>query len=277
MNKTGIYFIAFILSFVLLSCSAERELAKEFVKNNKGIPVLLQITDKIILTNEKLKKIKDYDSLSFEKQDSLWYVNTLYLDSISDTLILNSIYYNMENKLKSLGFHVYTNDSINAFNELQDIKYIFNIAQVEVSEDFFVYRDEELFFTNLIYYKDNNLNVININCWFELSDISDKTETILYNTSSISDLLKGNFEMNPNDYSVSYNYNITPLKFEEIYLLASKSAQKNASLLHDYLMNKYIKENLPQHFLNPKYFSLDPNTGFLYINENERFTIIENQ
>lgn len=273
--KTGILFGFLTLSVLFISCSVERDLAKEFVRNNKDIPVLLQITDKIILTNEKLKKIKGFDTLSVEKQDSLWFSNTLYLDSINDSNILNLIFNSMETKLKAYGFHVYSIDNIADFDTLSKRKYSFNIAQVEISEDEFVYRDEEVFFTNLIYYQDNKLNVININGWFEFSDISERKEKVFYNTATISDLLNGSFVMDQHDYSVSYKYNITPIKVDEIYLLASKSAQKYAGLFHDYLINQYIKENLPHNYSDSKYFSLDPNTGFIYNNENERFTIIE--
>lgn len=273
--KTGLSIILVVLIVILQSCSVERELAKDFIKSNKDIPVLLQITDKVILTNEKLKKIKGFDSFNIEKQDSLWNANTLYLDSLNDIKLINTIYNNMEARLINYGFHVYSTDSIHEFINNQKQKYSLKIAQIEVSEDLFLYRDQETFFTNLTYYQDNYLNVINLNCWFEFSDMNKKNEIVFYNTNSISDILNGNFTMNPTDYNVNYNFKITPFKTEDIYQLAIKSAQKDAGLLFDYIMNQYIKDNLPHYYTNPKHFSLDINTGFLYNNEIETFTILD--
>jgi len=273
--KTGIFYLTVLLLPILFSCSTERELAKEFVKSNKDIPVLLEITDKIILTNEKLKKIKDFDLMSVDKQDSLWNYQTLYLDSINDKKIIDLTFNNMKTSLQNLGFQVYTIDSINSFRELEKFKYTFKIAQLEVSEDMYIYRDEETFFNNLTYYQDNNLNIININYWFEFKDINNKIEKVFFNSAAISDILKGKFEMNPTDYSVSYKYNIKPLIIDDIYKLTTETAYKNASLFYDYLMNQYIKDNISKNYLNPKYFSLDPKTGYIFNSDSEKFTIIE--
>lgn len=264
-----------LLLALLQSCSVERQLAKDFVKNKKNIPVLLLSTDKLILTNEKLKKINDFENFSINKQDSLWVANTLYLDSINDILIINKIYNQLRNSLIELGFKVYGNDSAEQFQQLKQEKYQLNLAQIEVSEDIFTYRDQETFFNNLTYYQDNNLNIINLNYWFELTDFSSNTTKVLYNTYPVSDELVGRFSMNPEDYTVSYKYKITPLNTNDIYMLAQTSSKKNISLVFEFLINTYIKQNISPYYLNPKKFSYDVNTGFLYQAVEEGFTIIE--
>lgn len=274
-NKTGIFFLTILLFLTLQSCSVERQLAKNFVKNKRNIPVLLQSTEKLILTNEKLKKIQDFDKFSIEKQDSMWYANTLYLDSVNDIILINKIYNQIRNSLIELGFVIYSIDSIEKFQELTQEKYLLNLAQIEISEDIYTYRDQETFFNNLTYYQDNNLNIINLNYWFELTDYTNNITKVLYNTYATSDLLNGRFTMNPDDYTVSYNYKITALNTEDIYKLAQISNKKNATLLFDYLMNAYIRQNISPYYLNPKYFSYDVNSGFIFQSENENFTIIE--
>ncbi len=275
-NKySGIFLLTILLGLILQSCSVERQLAKDFIKNKRNIPVLFQSIEKLILTNEKLKKIQDFDKLSIEKQDSIWNSNTLYLDSINDIILINKIYNQIRNSLIELGFIIYSSDSIEKFQQLTQEKYLLNLAQIEVSEDIYNYRDQETFFNNLTYYQDHNLNIINLNYWFELTDYTNNSTKVLYNTFSTSDILNGRFTMNPDDYTVSYNYKIKSLNSEDIYKLALTSGKKNTTLLYDYLMNTYIRQNISPYYLNPKYFSYDINTGFLYQSEDEKLTILE--
>ena len=144
--KAGILFSVAILIILLSSCTAERELAREFVNTKKDIPVLLLSTDRLILTNEKLKRISNFDSLDVSSQDSLWTAKTLYFDSLSDVKLLSKFYENIKAELQSYGFKVFTKENVDSFNTLEASKYTLNIAQVEIREDDYVYRDEELFF-----------------------------------------------------------------------------------------------------------------------------------
>ncbi len=273
--KTGILFFAAILITLLTSCTAERELAREFVKTKKNIPVLLLSTDRLILTNEKLKKNQNFDSLNVSKQDSLWTVKTLYLDSINDTKLLSQFYGKFKTELQSYGFTVFTQDSIDKFNSLETPKYTLNIAQVEASENDYIYRDEEVFFNSLVYYQDNTLNLVDLNFWFEFSSSELKKEKIFYSTFSISDKLKSRFILDNTNNSVSYQYKITHITLNGIYRLTDYSARKSTNYFFNYLMNKYVKDNLPSNVVAPKHFSFDPSTGFIFNSENEKFTELD--
>ncbi|MFZ4398702.1 MAG: hypothetical protein ACOYO1_01610 [Bacteroidales bacterium] len=270
-KKIDIIYLIFFLITLLSSCSAERELAREFVKTKKDIPILLYCTDKLVLTNDKLKKIINFDSLDVSKQDSLWTAKTLYLDSVNDVKLLNKFYTTMKSELQSYGFLVFTNDSIDKFNSLETSKYSLNIAQVEISEDDYIYRDQEVFPNSLVYYHDNTLNLINLNLWFEFSSTGFKTEKVFYSSFPLNDQLESRFIIDNNTDKVSYQYKITPFNLNDIYQLCDFSAKKSTNYLFNFLMNKYVKDNLPSNVAIPKYFSFDHNTGFLYSNSEDRF------
>ncbi len=276
-NKIGVLFFVAILSILLFSCTAERELAREYVHTKKGTPILLLSTDRLILTNEKLKKVLNFDTMEATKQDSLWIVKTLYLDSVNDANLLIKFYENTKSELEKYGFQVFTKETIDSFNTLEASKYTLNIAQVELSEDDYVYRDEELFFNSLVYYQDQTINVVNLNFWFEFSSSGFKNEKVFYSTFSKNDILESSFLLDNVSNSVSYHYKITPIKLSGIYQLTEYSALRSSNYLFNYLMNNYIKDNLPSDILNPKYFSYDRFTGFLFNDEHEKFTELDSK
>ncbi len=276
-NKIGIFFLVAILFALMTSCTAERELAREFVKTNKDIPVLLLSTDRLILTNEKLKKISNFDSLDVAAQDSIWLAKTIFLDSVNDAKLLQPFYLKMKTELQLYGFRVYEKDSVQSFNALESPKYTLNIAQVEMSEDDYLYRDEEVFSNSLVYYQDHTLNVINLNFWFEFSSSGFKNEKVFYSTFPLSDQLESRFVTENNTNNVTYQYKITPVGLKDIYQLSEYSAQKSSNYLFNYLMNKYIKDNLPANVIVPKYFSYDRYSGFIFNNENDQFEELDKE
>ena len=276
-NKIGVLFSLAILIVLLISCTAERELAREFVNTKKGTPILLLSTDRLILTNDKLKRILSFDSLDVSSQDSLWTAKTLYLDSVNDVKLLSKFYEKTRIELEKYGIKVYTKETVDSFNTLEATKYTLNIAQVEISEDDYIYRDEELFFNSLVYYQDQTINVINLNFWFEFSSSGFKNEKVFYSTFSINDLLESSFLLDDATNNVTYHYKITPVKLSGIYQLTENSALRSTNYFFNYLMNNYVKENLPSNVVNPKYFSYDRFTGFLFNNENERFVELDSK
>ena len=270
-NNLKIFIFVAILITLLASCTAERELAREFVKTKKSIPVLLLTTNRLILTNDKLKKIPNYDSLNVSTQDSIWLVKTLYLDSVSDVRFIQMFYSKLKTELQFYGFIVYEQDSLQSFNALESTKYTLNLAQVEMSEDDYNYRDQEVFFNSLVYYQDNTLNAVNLNFWFEFSSSGFKNEKLFYTTFSVNDKLESRFLLDNLTNKVSYQFKITPIVLNEIYQLSEYAAVKSSSYFFNYLMNSYVKENMPSNAGIPKYFSYDRYTGFLFNNENDSF------
>jgi hypothetical protein len=272
--KSGSCFV-FLFIILLASCSPERELARDFVKSTKETPVLLLCTDRLLLTNDKLKQISGFDTLDARTQDSLWLVNSRYLDSVSDVKMLTTIYEKIRKELKSYGYKVITPDSSAAIESHKPDLITLNIAQIELSEDRYTYRDEQLFLGDLMYYYDHMLNAVNLNLWFEFTDTLTKAPKVLFSSFIVNDKLDAAFVMNQMTYNVSYKYKITPFNTEDIYTLANTAAVKSSSYFYNFLMNKYIKENLPSNVQYFKHFSYNRYYDFLYYDEDEKFTEIE--
>ncbi|MCX6231673.1 MAG: hypothetical protein NTZ33_09035 [Bacteroidetes bacterium] len=275
--KSGKYIPAIFLLLILYSCSTERELARDFVKSKKEVPILLLRTDRIILTNEKLKQIHDFDSLDAKTQDSLWLAKTHYLDSINDIKLLDIMYMRVSKELKSYGFNVFTTDKSNIFDTIQSPKTILNIAQVELTEADYTYRDEQVFFGDLMYYYDHILNAVNLNLWFEFADTASKKPKVLFSSFSVNDQLDGAFILDNVTYKVSYKFKITPFKTEDIYQLIDNSAVKCSNYFYNFLMNNYIRDMLPTSVRFFKHFAYNRYYDFLYYDEEEHFNEINQE
>jgi hypothetical protein len=215
--------------------------------------------------------------MSVSTQDSLWIVKTLYLDSVTDVKFIHQFYAKLKEELGNYGFKVFEKDSLTDFNSLETSKYTLNIAQIEISEGEYIYRDEEVFPNSLMYYHDNTLNEVNLNFWFEFSSSGFKNEKVFYSSFPINDKLESRFIIDNNTDKVSYQYKITPITLNDIYLQCDYSALRSSNYLYNYLMNNYIKENLPSNVTNPKYFSYDRFSGFVFNEENDRFIEIDSK
>jgi hypothetical protein len=268
-------FLLLLIVFSIYSCSIERELARDFIDKSKNMPVLLLSTDNVIFTNEKLKKISGFDSLSVKKQDSLWSVNTVFLDSIDDVKLISIIFNKFKSNLESYCFKVFTKENKKDFDNINQEKYIINLAQFEVSEDIYTHRDEEYFFDSILYYQDVDLNIVGINFWIELSDLKENNPKILFKDYYISDKLNSRFVLDEISYNVNYRYKITPLKLSDIYTYANSFSEDISDCLFNYLMNNYIKLNSADSQINIKQFIYDKHTRFLYQNNELLFQEIK--
>jgi hypothetical protein len=47
------------------------------------------------------------------------------------------------------------------------------VAQMEMEEDIYAYRAEEVFFDSVLFFEDFELNLVNLNSWFEIVRMND--------------------------------------------------------------------------------------------------------
>lgn len=271
MKRLSGIFVLYITAILLNSCSIERELARDFIDKSKNLPIILLSSDKVIFTNEKLKKIGGIDNLTTSQQDSIWVVNTIFLDSIDDKKLTSIIFNRIKSELESYKLKVYTIDNINDFDKLSQEKLFLNLAQFEIVEDIYTHRDEEYFFDSILFYQDVDLNLLNFNLWLELSSNKDNEDRLLFKDYYISDKLNSKFVLNDISYNVTYRYKITSLKLNDIYNFSGTIAENLADCIFNYLMNKYIKENLSSNTENIKQFFFDKRTRFIYQNSDLLF------
>ena len=273
MKKNNYYIIILlvVIPFFMASCQVERDIAREFVQQDNDISVLLLTDTTLYKLNDKVKDIPNFDSLSVDVQDSLWMANTLYLDSVDDKKVINTLYSRIKSELEYFEFHVYTMKNKKDFDALNSEAYIFKISQVELEEDKYTYTNEYSFpHDTTVYFKNHDLNKIDLNCWFDLipKDSSTDHKKVFYNSFSIEDKLDGSFYKDQSN-SVKYKYRIIPIQLNDIYYLTAYSGNKHANYLFNYFMNKYIRAEMPPGFSAEGYYSLDPDTGYINYDEDE--------
>ena len=244
--------LSFFIILFLLSCSAERNLAREYIVSKDTIHVLLLQTKNIIKKNLKTFS----DSLSDQRNDSIIRSNESIISSMKEDVFLNLLYSGLSDGLRNRNFKIYSEDSLNNFMK-HDFGYIINLSQIEIEEfdtpdTVFLQRD------STIYYKAFLLNSGNINLWFEVSNNKKDLETqqVLFNSKTFKDEINTYYK----EYLFSENatllYNINKTTIDDLYRIVFSFGFLNAEYINDYFMNKYINERYNKN-KTPIYFHYD--------------------
>lgn len=252
------YLILILILFIFSSCSVERELARQFVEKKNEIKVMLLPTNIVYKTNLKTDSIKGRKQMSQQELDSALFVNSLFLNKISDSVFLEKYFNSLIKGLESYGISVYLDNRLDTLLFLDHPVYMVNVAQLQLEEYVRTVKDSEVF-GDYEYFKEFNLNAININSWFEVSRVNDGgKEQVLYVSDYISDNLNGDFKRHPLTLEVEYFYDISTMELEAIYEVAEMAGRKYARLLFDHFMNEYIEKQMPGNAEPIYYFHYDP-------------------
>jgi len=241
----GLYLLL-LTSLALSSCSMEWKLARDFVRPEVKTSVLLLPPGFVYKTSLKKDSIPNASSLTGDQLDSALFVNSKYLQYLSDSILIEGYINSLIDELYQCGIAVLLNDQVEDFMASGGSAYTVNIAQLEAEEYIRDYRDEEEIGENT-YYKDFDLQAVNLNCWFEITRLNPKREgyKILFAQGSVSDVVEGYFTENLFTGEVRYTYFETGMEPEDIYELAAELGRRHASMLYDYLLNDHIGSNLP--------------------------------
>lgn len=266
----------FLLSFVS-SCSVERKLAKEFVKSHDSISVLLIPPAWIFKTNLNTFLIEDFDNLTADEQQRQLYDSSRFLKNIEDTLLISRFFSTMESSLRKYGIYTFNHDEVVEFMSKKGLAYQITLAQMELEEDIYPYRAEEVFFDTALYYEDFDLYKVGLNTWFEISKLNDTkaTNNVLYASDYVTDELEGRFTSNIFTGEVKFKYNIYPLETEDVYTLAASAGERYAAYIYDYIVNQYIYFNLPIGEVPTTYLSYDHQSGVFFPAGDRRFLFLD--
>jgi hypothetical protein len=236
-----------LLSFLALSsCSMEWKLARNFTRPETKTSVLLLPPDYIFKTSLKKDSIPNASSLAKDQLDSALFVNSKFIQYLSDSILLEGYVNSLIDELYQFGITVLLNDQVEDFMASGGSAYTVNLAQLEAEEYIRGYRDDEDI-GELTYYKDFALEAVNLNSWFEITRLNPKREgyKVLFDQGSVSDEVEGYFTENMFTGEVRYTYSETKMALEDIYELAVELGRRHASMLYDYLLNDHISSNLP--------------------------------
>ncbi len=228
----------------LTSCSLERELAREYVKNHKGEGVLLLPTDLLYKANPAAS-IDTTVCKTAAQQDSVAYFTSAYVQFVSDSIFLTLFTNALIDELEKYGYEVTLGQAADEFLGSDNPAWIIQLSQLQLEEDYtsaFAYGyddfDEE-------YYQEYRNYTISLNSWTEVSRLNTNqgARQLLYLSGYIADspglgvtlqYYHGQFYMQDLRDTIS---------IRNVYQMAEASGRKHAELLFDYFINDYIRRN----------------------------------
>ncbi|MCF8302507.1 MAG: hypothetical protein K9I94_04455 [Bacteroidales bacterium] len=241
-SKLMLLLVVLILSFS--ACSPPRRLAKEFISKEDKVSIMLMPTDVVYKENQRINRNELPDSLTQAETDSVIYNRSKYLQYISDSVFLETYLNSFIDGLYEYGFDVYTPQYMESFLQKDSMAYMLNVSQIEL-EEYVRKETEEAYFSEDYFYKEFDLNAVNINTWFELSKVNSDESEVLYASHYVTDDLKGHYrEVYEGQHQFIYKIDTMPV--DAVYKLSEMLGRKYAGYLYDYLMNRYISNNLPQ-------------------------------
>ncbi len=254
----------------------ERKLAQSFITNPPPISIQLFSPDGLYKYNHKGELIPGFDSLSNSRQDSALYNSSKFLQYIDDSIYLEKYVNAFIDELRSLGFNVFVEESIDTFLKNQPQSYLLTMAQVQLDE----YRlplEDSAEFGDSTFYKRFELDAVDASSWFEISKMNSPkpVKTVLHSKFTASDSFEGRFMLSGFSSDVLYKYKIDSLNVGDIYDLARFAGRKHANYLFDYFMNQYVAFHLPKGEEMQDYLHYDHAGKVLGITDEERFEVVQ--
>jgi len=233
-----------LIAVMTSSCSVEKKIAREYIKNDSTRTVLVIPPDYIFKKSLKEWQLDSLDDLDELARDSLLLERSMFLKNINDSLFLYHYLANYVTELQMLGFDVYGEDSLMSFLSGRSNAFIVNIAQMEIEEYIMPIREEEQF-GDYVYYEEVDLNAINLNSWFEISRVNeDEDKALFFASHYLTDEMEGYFRYYFFTGEVNFNYEVDTIPMQNVYRLASLAGYTYAGYTFDYLMNKYIDKRM---------------------------------
>ncbi len=264
-----------LLILLLVGCSPERKLARNYVKNHKGNGVMIVPLYELY---------KDNLSISFdtavkyspEQFDSIAWVQSCYIQHVSDSLYLTTFTNSMINKLTADGYDVYVDGSSDVFLALPDPKWMVQVAQLQLNEEhnqnyYEMYSVE----TGEPFTEGLRINQVSLNSWLEVSRANSNNKQVLYLTGYIQDDIKRGINLSLLEGSVGLAQIRDSMTVNDVYRMALDMGQKHGELLFDYFMNDYLRENLPAGIVKRQYFRFDRKSNSLKSGLKERFEVVK--
>lgn len=273
-NNIVIKLIITVLVFVgLMSCNPEKKLAIEFASKANTKNILVLNSDYLFKSNLKTYLMDSLGIEDDEHKDSLMLIHSEYLSDLNDSLFIVNYMLGYNKALKSFGFQVFSQDQTEQFLAIDSNSYQVNIAQIEIEETLYTFRDEvDVYDRN--YYHDHNLNAIYVNSWFEIYELSNNNNNkhqIYFTTDMISDIPDGSFDYDIFSGKVRYMYNIDSLKTDVLYDFAYRLGKEYAGYTFDFLLNEELNREIHPDSRSSKYWRYNPGSHIFYPATDDKF------
>jgi len=271
MKKT--IFLIFPVVVILASCSAEWKLANRYAQESDKVSLMYLSADNLFADYLPTWPIEDYDSLDEYGQDSARLANSLIIKQINQNDFFATFNESFVKELRRYGVQVFTEAQMEAFQLVEGEQWMVNLAQVEIEETIMSYHDEEVL-NGMLYTYDFPVNQVTFSSWFEFSPLNipeNKSQKVLFASYNVTDKYQGYFTQNFLTGEVGYFLDIDTLDMTAFKNNVSFLGRLYAGYTFDYLMNHYLKKQIPDGNRSGKYLRYDPYRRLLFSTENDRF------
>lgn len=275
-HKALLFLVVVMLGLSFQACSSERKVAIAYTKKAPSISIMVLKPAKLFKVNQKVYILDSIGSVSPENEAAVLLENSLFLKQLDDTLFMANYSLGYQKELAKFGFKVYTESQMESFMQLDSNTIQISIAQIELEETLYTFRDETQMFGQQ-YYHDHNLNAVYVNSWFEISPFNKETNdtSIYFTTDMLVDQVDGIFDYDQFSGQMRYMYNIDSMTTDMLYNFAYDLGRVYAGYTFDYLMNKSIDKQVPKEKRTERYWRFDPYTHTFYLADEDRFISLD--
>ena len=274
-----LFFVAFV-NVIFNSCTPEYFIVKNFKESN-NISVLILPCDVILKTNTTIVDLyPDFSKLPKALQDTIWNVNTKFLEKFPDSLLINSFYSNLIQQLKLTEVKIFSASEIDRFNTNDTNAYVLKIAQIEMEENNKKIPYSQPIDYNSEVYKEVEVKTLSLNVWFELYNASNDSVPmqVLYSSHVISDEVEGRFAQNMNG-NYDFKFKRKNIDTSDIVPLVNTASLKMSQYFYNHIINIYASKVYQSYGYNLRYIGkqIDKQKGYsiYYPSEDERFIEIK--
>lgn len=240
------FFLAVLL--VSTSCTIQNQLSTDFKKHADSVSVLIVGSSHLQKTSAVIERLyPQFSELSSDLKDTVWKHQTKLIDSVGDSLILDSYYKSIISRLKIANLKIYADNQVAEFEKQSGSKWIFRVAQIQLEED-----NRKVDFSKEIrgqeeLYKDMEIEILSINTWFEVFKSENDTAPfkVLYAQNTISDDVDGRF-FETMDGQYEFRFKRTDIGKEDVLKLSKSCAEKNAQQIVDFIFTNYVRQFYPE-------------------------------
>jgi len=266
---------AFIL-LLLAACSPERKLANDYVKQHNGNGVMIIPLYELIKDNRSI----NFDTAvkyTPEQFDSIAWEQSCFIKHVSDSVFLTTFTNSMIDKLTTDGYDVYVDAGSDVFLSLPDPKWVIQIAQLQLDEEYTIdYLERYSAETGepLNEGVGYRVNQVSLSSWIEASRANTGIRQVLYLNAYMEDYVKHGVKFDMMEDSVGLYTNRDSIQMDDVYKMAFDLGQKHAELLFDYFLNDYIRTNMPSGIIKREYFRFDRKSKSVKRGLKERFEVV---
>ena len=212
-------------------------MARRFISTKDTLNILL------LKPNEVLKANLAYqnDSVAASIRDSLAMVYSTVVSKADDKIMKELLTQSIADELKQYPCKVFDEDRMGNFMKLDSSGVIFQVAQMQM-EEFVKPYTADAFYDELRFYQDFELKGVNLNLWFELSQLNSEQDKnkVLFSTTYITDDIEGVFRRSFLTGEVKFIYSRSDITKDDVYQMATDFGKVNAAYIFDYFLNQYV-------------------------------------